>query len=177
MYRGRYCVKWRFSLILHLQSVSFCLMILVRVLQVRAPQCNANIRSVNVLLFRFFLFIYHFLREIASLKLNMKVCDAIPKTLYVVSDENAAINNNNRFTERFNFELAFNLLLSKLSIGNTGVTDRVTVFLTTGMSRLFSKLGLNSRSCGLLKIVCLEICFDFLIDWGLVMPQRVNLRH
>ena len=100
----------------------------------------------------------------------MKVCDAIPKTLYVVSEENAAINNNNRFTERFNFELAFNLLLSKLSIGNTGVTGRVTVFLTTGMSRLFSKLGLNSRSCGLLKIVCLEICFDFLIDWGLVMP-------
>ena len=57
---------------------------------------------------------YHFLREIASLKLNMKVCDAIPGTLYVVSEENAAINENNWFTERFNFELAFNLLLRKL---------------------------------------------------------------
>ena len=28
----------------------------------------------------------------------------------------------------------------------------------------------NSRSCGLLKIICPEICFDFLIDWGLVKP-------
>ena len=45
------------------------------------------------------------MREIASLKLNMKVCDAIPGKLYVVSEENAAINENNRFTERFNFEL------------------------------------------------------------------------
>ena len=53
------------------------------------------------------------MREIASLKLNMKVCDAIPGTLNVVSEENAAINENNRFTERFNFELAFNLPLSK----------------------------------------------------------------
>ena len=44
----------------------------------------------------------------------MKVCDAIPGTLYVVSEENAAINENNRFTERFNFELAFNLSSSKL---------------------------------------------------------------
>ena len=44
----------------------------------------------------------------------MKVCDAIPGTLYVVSDENAAINENNRFTERLNFEFAFNLPLSKL---------------------------------------------------------------
>ena len=35
----------------------------------------------------------------------MKVCDAIPGTLNVVSEENAAINENNRFTERFNFEL------------------------------------------------------------------------
>ena len=34
----------------------------------------------------FFLFIYHFLREIACLKLNKKVCDAIPGTLYVVSE-------------------------------------------------------------------------------------------
>ena len=54
------------------------------------------------------------MREIASLKLNMKVCDAIPGTLNVVSEENAAIDENNRFTERFNFELAFNLSLSKL---------------------------------------------------------------
>ena len=72
----------------------------------------------------------------------MKVCDAIPGTLYVVSEENAAISENNRFTERFNFELAFNLPLSKLflksiSIGNTGVTGRVTLFLTTAMSRFF----------------------------------------
>ena len=44
----------------------------------------------------------------------MKVCDAIPGMLYVVSEENAAINETNRFTERFNFELAFNLPLSKL---------------------------------------------------------------
>ena len=44
----------------------------------------------------------------------MKVCDAIPGTLYVVSDENAAINENHRFTERFNFELAFTLPLTKL---------------------------------------------------------------
>ena len=57
---------------------------------------------------------YHFLREIDSLKLNMKVFDAIPGTPYVVSEENAAINENNRFTETFNFELAFNNLpLSK----------------------------------------------------------------
>ena len=62
----------------------------------------------------FVLFIYHFLMEIASLKLNMKVCDAIPGTLYVVSEENAAINENHGFTERFNFELAFNLPLTKL---------------------------------------------------------------
>ena len=53
----------------------------------------------------------------------MKVCDAIPGTLYVVSEENVAISENNRFTERFNFELAFNLPLSELflksiSIGN-----------------------------------------------------------
>ena len=53
------------------------------------------------------------MREIASLKLNMKVCDAIPGTLYVVSDENAAINEDNRFTERFSFEFAFNLPLIK----------------------------------------------------------------
>ena len=46
--------------------------------------------------------ILFFLREIASLKLNMKVCDAIPGTLNVISEKNAAINENNRFTERFN---------------------------------------------------------------------------
>ena len=68
------------------------------------------------------LFIYHFLREIASLKLNMKVCDAIPGTLYVVSEENAAIDENNRFTDRFNFELAFNLSLSKLFKAYLSVT-------------------------------------------------------
>ena len=51
-----------------------------------------------------------------------------------------------------------------------GVTGRVTLFLTTGMSQFFAKLGLNSASCGLLKIVCPEICFDFLIYWGLVKP-------
>ena len=68
------------------------------------------------------MFIYHFLREIASLKLNMKVCDAIPGTINVVSEENAAINENNRFTERFNFELAFNLPLNKLFKAYLSVT-------------------------------------------------------
>ena len=43
----------------------------------------------------------------------MKVCYAISGTLYV-SEENAVISENNRFTERLNFELAFNLSLSKL---------------------------------------------------------------
>ena len=62
------------------------------------------------------------MREIANLKLNMKVCDAIPGTLYVVSEGNAAINLNNRFTERFNFELAFNLPLSKLFEAYLSVT-------------------------------------------------------
>ena len=77
----------------------------------------------------------------------MKVCDGIfffPGTQYVVSEENTAINENNRFTERFNFELAFNLPLSKLfkarSIGNTSVTGRVTLFLTTTMRRFFCKI-------------------------------------
>ena len=70
----------------------------------------------------------------------MNVCDAIPGTQYVVSEEDTAINENNRFTERFNFELAFSPPLSK-SIGNTGVTGRVTLFLTAGMSRFFAKLG------------------------------------
>ena len=62
------------------------------------------------------------MREIASLKLNMKVCDAIPGTLNVVSEENAAISENNRFTERFNLELAFNLPLSKLFKASLSVT-------------------------------------------------------
>ena len=52
----------------------------------------------------------------------MKVCDVIPGTLYVVSEENAAIDENNRFTERFNFELAFNLSLSKLFKAYLSVT-------------------------------------------------------
>ena len=72
-----------------------------------------------------------------------------------------AINENNRFTERFNFELAFNLPLSK-SIVNTGVTGRVTLFLTMRMSQFFAKLGLNSISWGLLTIVCPDICLIFL---------------
>ena len=62
------------------------------------------------------------MREIASLKLNMKGCDAIPGTLYVVSEENAAVNENNRFNERFNFELAFNLSLSKFFKAYLSVT-------------------------------------------------------
>ena len=37
-----------------------------------------------------------------------------PGTQYVVSEEDTAINENNRFTERFNFELAFNLPLKGL---------------------------------------------------------------
>ena len=85
----------------------------------------------------------------------MKVCDAIPGTLYVVSEENAAINENHRFAERFNFELAFNLPCH-------------AIFNHCNVAFFFAKLGLNSTSCGLLKIVCPEICFDFLIDWGLV---------
>ena len=62
------------------------------------------------------------MREIASLKLNMKVCDAIPGTLYVVSEENAAVSENNRFTERFDFELASNLPLGKLFKAYLSVT-------------------------------------------------------
>ena len=68
--------------------------------------------------------------------------------------------------------------VKSVSVANTaGVTGRVTLFLTTGMLRFFAKLRLNSTSCGLLKIVCPEICFYFLIDWGLVKPQKVNLRN
>ena len=52
----------------------------------------------------------------------MKVCEAIPGTLNVVSEENAAINENNRFTERFNFELAFNLPFSKVFKAYLSVT-------------------------------------------------------
>ena len=52
----------------------------------------------------------------------MKVCEAIPGTLNVVSEENAAINENDRFTERFNFELAFNLPVSKLFKAYLSVT-------------------------------------------------------
>ena len=52
----------------------------------------------------------------------MKVCDAILGNLYVVSEENAAINENNRLTERFNFELAFNLPLSELFKAYLSVT-------------------------------------------------------
>ena len=62
------------------------------------------------------------MREIASLKLKMKVCEAIPGTLYVVSEENAAVSENNRFTERFDFESASNLPLSKLFKAYLSVT-------------------------------------------------------
>ena len=49
--------------------------------------------------------------------------DAIPAgTLYVVSEENAAVNENNRCTERFDFELASNLPLSKLFKAYPSVT-------------------------------------------------------
>ena len=37
---------------------------------------------------------FHFLSEVTSLKLNMKLCEAIPGTLYVVSEEDAAMNEN-----------------------------------------------------------------------------------
>ena len=49
------------------------------------------------------------------------MCEAIPGTLNVVS-ENAAINENDRFTERFNFEVAFNLPVSKLFKAYLSVT-------------------------------------------------------
>ena len=58
----------------------------------------------------------------------------------------------------------------KILTGNTSVTGRVTLFLTMRMLQFFAKLGLNSMSYGLLKIVCPEICFDILINWGLVKP-------
>ena len=54
--------------------------------------------------------------------------------------------------------------LSASVVNIVSVTGRVTLFLNSGMSRFFAKLGLNSRSYGLLKIVCQEICFNFLID-------------
>ena len=47
---------------------------------------------------------------------------SITGTLYVVSEENATTNENNRLTERFNFELAFNLPLSKLFKAYLSVT-------------------------------------------------------
>ena len=94
----------------------------------------------------------------------MKVCDAIPGTLYVVSEENAAISENNRFTERFNFELAFNLPLSELflksiSIGNWRDGPCNAIFNHGNVVFFFAELGLNSTSCGLLKIGCPEIFF------------------
>ena len=115
-----------------------------------------------------------------SLKAERKVCDAIQGTLYVASEGNAAINKNNRFTERFNFELAFNLPSSKLflksvSIGNTGATGRVTLFLATGMPRFFAKLGLNSRSCRLLKSFARRFVSIFLIDWGPSKCRRESI--
>ena len=59
----------------------------------------------------------------SSLKLNMKVCDAIPGTLHVVSEENATINEKNRFTKRFDFEwLLICLLISKLFKAYLSVT-------------------------------------------------------
>ena len=64
---------------------------------------------------------------------------------------------------------------SESVVNTAGVTGHVTLFLITGMSRFFAKLGLNSASCGLIKIVCPEICFDFLIDWGLVKQHCKNL--
>ena len=72
----------------------------------------------------------------------MKVCDAIPGTLYVVSEENAAINDNNRFTERFNFELAFNLPLSKLFIAylsRDGPSN--AIFNHWNVAMIFGKIG------------------------------------
>ena len=59
---------------------------------------------------------------------------------------------------------------SEFVVNTAGVTGRVTLFLNSGMSRFFAKLGLNWASYGLLKIVYPEICFDFLIYWGLVKP-------
>ena len=86
------------------------------------PAMQKFIQLLVLFFYFFFPFIFHFLREVASLKLNWKVCDAIPGTLYDVSEENATINANNRFTERFNFELAFNLPLSKLFKAYLSVT-------------------------------------------------------
>ena len=53
----------------------------------------------------------------------MKVCDAIAGTLFVVSEENATINEKNRFTKRFDFErLLICLLISKLFKAYLSVT-------------------------------------------------------
>ena len=64
----------------------------------------------------------------------------------------------------------WNVESESVLVNTAGVTGRVTLFLTTGMSRFFAELGLNSASCGLLKVVCPEIFFDFVIYWGLVKP-------
>ena len=71
------------------------------------------------------------------------MCDAIPGTLHVVSEENATINEKNRFTKRFDFEwllicLSVNCL--RLSIGNAGVTGRVTLFLNHWNVATFRKI-------------------------------------
>ena len=50
----------------------------------------------------------------ASLKLNRKCLTLFHCYLLYSHEENAAVNESNRFTERFNFQLAFNLSLSKL---------------------------------------------------------------
>ena len=78
----------------------------------------------------------------------MKVCDYIPGALYVVSEE--TISENNRFTERFNFELAFNLPLSELflksiSIGNWRDGPFTAIFNHGNVAFFFfAELGLNS---------------------------------
>ena len=96
--------------------------------------------------------------------------------LYLKKMLQSGASENNRFTERFNFELAFNLPLSELflksiSIGNWRDGPCNAIFNHGNVAFFFffaAELGLNSTSCGLLKIVCPEIYFDFLIDWGLV---------
>ena len=54
----------------------------------------------------------------------------------------------------------------RIIIGNTSVTGRVTLFLTMRMSQFFAKLGLNSMSCGLLKIVCPDDLFRYSYKLG-----------
>ena len=55
---------------------------------------NAKIHSVNIFRFLIFSVYIPFFERSASLKLNMKLCEAIPGTLYVVSEEDAAMNEN-----------------------------------------------------------------------------------